>query len=243
MKHNNTANKENIKTEIERFANTTTQIENTIETMPTENAPFIEAVMDRVSECEEGIRHLQQMVTRINDLSEQYTSILESQLERIEDIKKVTTDLLQELALRQICSSTKFKIFREIAGNRLKTWESLHIVSFKNLESEKLKNIVNNDNDFNYFEDRWIRLKNAIGIKEDEYKLKRMYGNCVDDGNKIAHGHYKFTKSELSDFIMKQCQRGDKRNALFAFIEYDEKISQIRSENMYEFEWENHSMN
>jgi len=59
----------------------------------------------------------------------------------------------------------------------------------------------------------------------------------MNEGNKLAHGDYKFTKDELSKFIMKQA-KGGLRNALLTFIKYDEKISQLRNDkNIYEYEW------
>jgi len=247
MKHNNTANRKNIETEIERFANTATHIEDIIESMPSNDAPFVEAIMDRVGECEQGIRHLQEIVTRINDSSEQYILILETQQNRIETIKSAATGLLQELALRQVCTSTKSKIFREIAGKRLSKWEELQINQYSDLESKNLESIVyDNDNDkdgdFNYFYNRWILLKQTIGISQNESKLKRMYKNCVADGNELAHADYQYTKDELATFINQQCQKGDTRKALLTFMDYDEKLSDKRCESLYECDWEQYFM-
>jgi len=237
LKHNINASRDNLQTEIKRFQGTTDALADIVATMTCEDVQFVKAFMERVTDCEEGVRHLQQISTGILDFSDEFIKLIESQSERIQEMKESTTEILQQLALRQICSSTKAKVFREIAGERLHQWEALHITTFKNLAPEKLRGIVKSEDDFSYFHSRWIRLKEHLGITENEGLLQRMYAECMDEGKKLAHGDYKFIKDELSEFIMKQAN-GGLRNALLTFIKYDEKISQLRNdENIYEYEW------
>jgi len=110
-----------------------------------EGVHFVKAFMGRVTDCEKGVRHIQQISTGILDFSDEIRKLIESQPERIQEIEESTTELPQQLALRRICSSTTAKVIREIAGVRLPRWEALHIVTFRYLAPEKLRVILTED--------------------------------------------------------------------------------------------------
>jgi hypothetical protein len=130
----------------------------------------------------------------------------------------------------QICKTMKSKLFREIAGNRYEEWEALYINSFIDLQREELKKITNSEkDDFEYFHARWMRLRTILDIKEDEKRLHRMYKNCIEK-------EYSF--EQAFDIQIPR----NVTIAMTVFAEYNQKISQIRSESIYYCDWNQYCM-
>jgi len=136
-----------------------------------------------------------------------------------QNMEQIITKLHRENTMRELCKVTKSKIFREIAGSRVREWETLYIVSFKDLRPEKLKTLTHTA-DCEYFHARWMRLRAILDIKENEKLLQRMYDNCVEN-----------------DYVPTIGVTGGVKIAMTAFLDYNQKISKIRSESMYQCMW------
>lgn len=235
---NTKAVKEEMRTEMNRFQQTTDHTYSVLDDDHMTMAALCISVTDRISECERGVRNLQVITSKGHDIIEECQTVMSAQQKRVEGLKQVMTNMVEMYALRQVCSAFRDKVFREVAGERVKQWEDLYINNFQGLEDQTMREDILNHDDRVFFRHRWENLKEQLGISESEGLLRRMYSMCVEDGNGFAHAKYGYSVEELQAYALHKCSKPQLSKALRRFLELNARLSDIRNqESIYECDW------
>jgi len=234
---NTKAVKEEMRTEITRFQQNTDHAYFDLEQEMTMETLCV-SVADRISECEKGVRNLQVITAKGHDIIEECQTVMASQQKRVEGLKQVMNNMVEMFALRQVCSAFRDKLFREVAGERVKKWEDLYINNFQGLEEQTMRDDISDHNDRTFFRQRWTNLRKQLGIHESERMLRGMYSMCVEDGNGFAHAAYSYSMEELQAYALHKCNKPQVSRALRRFLELNAKLSDLRhKESIYECDW------
>jgi len=183
---------------------------------------------------------MQIITAKGHDIISECQDVMSSQHERVNELKTVVVDMLEMFALRQTCSALKEKIFREVAGERHEAWDDLYLNSFQDLKAETMQKDTKNEDDLQFFQQRWAALRRMLQINEIEDMLRRMYSVCVEDCNQFAHGEYGYTADELANHVLMHCKKPQVSRGLRRFLELNTKLSELRGESIYKCNHEKH---
>jgi len=188
-----------------------------------------------LKQCTGCVYKLEKLKTQGHQDLQKLNDIIEEMQTRIRNLKNLNgMEMMETLALRQLCSTTQDKFIRQIAGKYPEIfYGTMRVAGFEDLEEARLRHLAPPDL-YSYFAHRIQKLESYLGMTESMSILSDMYRVCTKEETITAHYPFPYSAKDLIEMakIKMPYQENDYRR----FIDYAKSLSSLRHEELLVFD-------